>query len=63
MKIFASLGRAISGLFRSRDDNLKRSQLVGLYLSQTNSREAYTSEFMENRQRQNGKFQTRRERA
>lgn len=40
-----------------------RSHLVGMYLSQANSRETFSPEFQENRQRRNGKFPTTRERA
>ena len=40
-----------------------RSQLVGMYLSQANSRDAYSPEIQENRQRRNGKFASTRERA
>ena len=53
----------MSRLFGGRPDKLNRSQLVGMYLSQTNSKEAYTTEFQETRQRRNGKFASRRERA
>lgn len=60
MKLFTGLARWLSS---GKDKPLNRSQLVGLYLTQTNSREALTSELHQNRQRRNGKYAHTRERA
>ena len=40
----------------------RRSTLVGMYLSQANSRDSYTSDLQQNRTRRNGKFSHNRER-
>jgi hypothetical protein len=64
MKLLSAFSRWASRAVRSRSaDKPSRSQLVGMYLSQANSRDAYSPEFQENRQRRNGKFPTTRERA
>lgn len=64
MKLIAALSRLASRAFApARADKPTRSQLVGMYLSQTNSREAFSPDHQENRQRRNGKFASTRERA
>lgn len=64
MKLIAALSRLASRAFGpARADKPTRSQLVGMYLSQTNSREAFSPDHQENRQRRNGKFASTRERA
>lgn len=64
MKLFTALSRLAGRAFGTRrSDKPSRSQLVGMYLNQANSRDAYSPEFQENRQRRNGKFSTNRERA
>ena len=63
MKILAGLARSISSLFGRRGDDLNRSKLVGLYLTQANGKESALSEFSQTRQRRNGKFSHNRERA
>ena len=64
MKFFSAISRFAGRAFGARrTDKPSRSQLVGMYLSQANSRDAYSPEFQENRQRRNGKYSTNRERA
>ena len=63
MKMITNFGRWMGQLFGTRNDKLSKSRLVGMYLSQTNTKDAYGSEFQESRQRRNGKYATRRERA
>ena len=64
MKLFSSIGRMFGRVFGAgRNDRVSRSQLVGMYLNQANSREAYSPEYQENRQRRNGKYSSNRERA
>lgn len=63
MKILAGFTRGISRLFARRDQDLNRSKLVGLYLSQANGRDGAASEFSQTRQRRNGKYSHNRERA
>jgi hypothetical protein len=63
MKILAGFTRGISRLFGKRDQDLNRSKLVGLYLSQANGRDGAASEFSQSRQRRNGKYSHNRERA
>jgi len=64
MKLLSAFSRWASRAVGSpKSDKPSRSQLVGMYLSQANSRESYSPEFQENRQRRNGKFATTRERA
>lgn len=64
MKLFSAIGRWAGRAFGlGRSDKVSRSKLVGLYLNQANSREAYSPEHQENRQRRNGKHSTNRERA
>lgn len=48
--------------FRKRPGNVTRSQLMGLYLTQTNRRNHYFSEYKMSRERRNGKYSHRRER-
>jgi hypothetical protein len=49
--------------FSPRGKRLSKSHLVGMYLSQTNSKDTYSAEQQQNRQRRNGKFSHNRERA
>jgi hypothetical protein len=64
MKLLTALTRWASRAVGSiKSDKPTRSQLVGMYLTQANSRESYSPEFQENRQRRNGKFASTRERA
>ena len=63
MKILAGLTRSLSRIFGRSEQDLKRSQLMGLYLTQTNAREGASSEFSQTRQRRNGKYSHNRERA
>jgi len=49
--------------FTTQKASVTKSQLVGMYLSQTNSREAYSPDLQQNRQRRNGRFSHNRERA
>ena len=63
MKILAGLARTFSRLFGRSEKELKKSQLMGLYLTQTNAREGAAAEFSQTRQRRNGKFSHNRERA
>lgn len=64
MKLITTLTRLAGLAFGSRHvGKPSRSQLVGMYLSQANSRDAYSPEFQENRQRRNGRFASTRERA
>lgn len=64
MKLISAITRWASRAVGSpKPGKTSRSQLVGMYLNQANSREAYSPEFQENRQRRNGKFASTRERA
>lgn len=63
MKIFAGLARGFSSFFGKRGDELDRSKLVGLYLTQANGKDGAASEFHQRRQRRNGKYSHNRERA
>jgi hypothetical protein len=60
---FGSLRQFFVRVFGFRKGGVSKSKLVGLYLSQTNSREAYTPDLQQNRQRRNGRFSHNRERA
>lgn len=62
MSIFSGLKRLLarSGRSSSKPD---RSTLVGMYLNQANSKDGYSSEQQQNRQRRNGKYSHNRERA
>lgn len=62
MKIFAGLARTFSRLFGRSEEELNRSKLVGMYLQQTNGRDANV-DFGQSRQRRNGKYSHNRERA
>ena len=64
MKLLSSLARWASRVTAPvRNDKTSRSHLVGMYLSQANSRDAYSPDFQANRQRRNGRFAGTRERA
>jgi hypothetical protein len=63
MKILSGFARSISSLFGRRGDDLNRSKLVGLYLTQANGKDGAASEFSQTRQRRNGKYSHNRERA
>jgi hypothetical protein len=63
MKILAGVARSVSNIFGRKKEQLNRSTLVGMYLSQANSREGAASEFSQTRQRRNGKYSHNRERA
>ena len=64
MKLFSAISRWAGRAFGiGRNNQVTRSKLVGMYLNQANSREAYSQEYQENRQRRNGKYSTNRERA
>ena len=63
MKLFAGMARGLSSLLGRRGEELNRSKLVGLYLTQTNGKEGAASEFGQSRQRRNGKYSHNRERA
>jgi hypothetical protein len=63
MKLFSAIGRWAGRAFGTgRSDKVSRSKLVGMYLNQANSRDSYSPEFQENRQRRNGKYSSTRER-
>ena len=53
----------LTRLFSTRKRSVTKSELVGLYLSQTNSRDHYSGEAQQNRQRRNGRYSHTRERA
>ena len=63
MKILAGVARSVSSIFARKGEQLNRSKLVGLYLTQTNGRDGAASEFSQTRQRRNGKYSHNRERA
>jgi len=63
MKLVRSLGRQLAGFFSTGKRSANASQLMGIYLNDTNGRDAYTSEIQANRQRRNGKYSHTRERA
>ena len=59
LNLFYNLVAAVFG--RRRKMN-KDSELMGMYLSQTNSKHMFASEFQETRQRRNGKYSLTRDR-
>ncbi|HVK59795.1 MAG TPA: hypothetical protein VM735_13500 [Candidatus Kapabacteria bacterium] len=63
MKILAGVARSVSSIFGRKENQLNRSKLVGLYLTQANGRDGAASEFNQTRQRRNGKYSHNRERA
>jgi hypothetical protein len=63
MKILAGVARGFSSIFGRKENQLNRSKLVGLYLTQANGRDGAASEFNQTRQRRNGKYSHNRERA
>ena len=63
MKFVRALTRQIAGIFSGPKSSLNRSQLMGIYLSDTNGRDGYSAEIQANRQRRNGKHTHTRERA
>ena len=63
MRILAGVARSISTMFSRKKDQLDRSKLVGMYLTQANGRDGAASEFSQTRQRRNGKYSHNRERA
>lgn len=63
MKMLAKIARSVTGLFGRKEDELNRSKLVGLYLSQANGKDGAASEFHARRERRNGKYSHNRERA
>ncbi|MDB6053488.1 MAG: hypothetical protein JWN25_1011 [Verrucomicrobiales bacterium] len=58
----ATIGRIFRAILPGRKARLSRSQLVGMYLNQANSKDSYSSEFLQTRERQNGKYSLNRER-
>lgn len=63
MKVLSGFARSISRIFGRRGDDLNRSKLVGLYLTQANGKDGTSTEFSQTRQRRNGKYSHNRERA
>lgn len=63
MKVIFDLTKRIAGLFGPKKPDLSQSKLVGMYLNQTNSKDGYSSERQQSRQRRNGKHAHTRERA
>lgn len=63
MKILSGVARSVSNIFARKGDQLNRSKLVGMYLTQANGRDGAASEFSQSRQRRNGKYSHNRERA
>jgi hypothetical protein len=63
MKILVEVARSFSSIFGRKNDQLSRSKLVGMYLTQANGRDGVASEFSQSRQRRNGKYSHNRERA
>ena len=63
MKLVRSLGRQLAGFFGPRKASVNPSQLMGMYLNDTNGRDSYSADTQANRQRRNGKFAHTRERA
>jgi hypothetical protein len=63
MKIVRTLGRQLAGFFSSKKRAASASQLMGIYMSDTNGRDGYSAELQANRQRRNGKYSHTRERA
>ena len=63
MKILAGVARGFSSIFGRKENQLNRSKLVGLYLTQANGRDGAAPEFNQTRQRRNGKYSHNRERA
>ena len=63
MKVIFDLTKRIATLFGSKKSDLSQSKLVGMYLNQTNSKDGYSSEREQSRQRRNGKYSHTRERA
>lgn len=64
MNWLLKIGRVAGGLFgRRKDDALSRSDLVSIYMSQTNGRQIYRGGVQANRDRRNGRSLHDRERA
>jgi hypothetical protein len=64
MKMVSALTRWFrSFATRGPRSGASKSELVGMYLTQTNSRDGYSAELQQNRQRRNGKYSHNRERA
>jgi hypothetical protein len=62
--VLISVGRLVKKFTTpSRQSQLNRSRLVGMYLFQANSKEAFSSEIQQSRQRRNSKYSHTRERA
>ncbi|MSU63970.1 MAG: hypothetical protein EXS31_16520 [Pedosphaera sp.] len=59
----SSLKRFFSRWFGGRKSNATKSELVGIYLTQTNGREPYSPDTQQNRQRRNSRYSHNRERA
>jgi len=55
-KIVYTFVSACSRLFSTRRAPLSSSRLMGMYLSQANSKTIYTPRFQETRTRRNGKY-------
>jgi len=55
-KIVYTFVSACSRLFSTRRPPLSSSRLMGMYLSQANSKTIYTPRFQETRTRRNGKY-------
>ena len=60
--VFRKILNAWCRMFSSPHKDVNRSRLVGMYLSRTNSKSALSTEFLQTRQRRNGKFSINRER-
>lgn len=61
--VFSSVVRLVRSLWSPRKNSLNRSRLVGLYMSQTNGRDRYSTDFKRSRERRNGRHTHDRERA
>jgi hypothetical protein len=63
MKWFNALSRLFQKGSNRPKAGLSNSHLVGMYLSQANGKDGYSSEFQQTRERRNGKYSHNRERA
>lgn len=61
-KILNAICNVAAALAGRRRTMSKDSALMGMYLSQTNSKHMFASEFQESRQRRNGKYSLTRDR-
>ena len=63
MKIVSGIARFFGRMLKPGTPKLDSSRLTGIYMSQANGRDGYSSDQQQNRTRRNGKYSHTRERA